>query len=300
MVEVTCRTVQGRFLLKPTVNLRSIVIGVLGRAQRLYPVDIHAFVFLSNHYHLLLSVENALQLSQFMNFLNSNLAREIGRLHDWRERFWGRRYQAIVISAEEASQVGRLQYLLSHGCKEGLVARPREWPGAQSVGALADGLALEGDWFNRTQENAARARGEVFDTLKYATRETVELSPLPCWQPLSRKQYQHRVRELIARIEAETASRHSREQSKPLGLKAIFSRHPHDRPSEIKKTWAPAFHAATNAARGELVGAYKLFVQGYREAAKRLREGDVRARFPGGSFPPRLPWVDWLLQPAPS
>jgi hypothetical protein len=49
-VEVTCRTIQGRFLLKPSDELREIVIGTLSRAQRLYPVDIHAFVFMSNHY----------------------------------------------------------------------------------------------------------------------------------------------------------------------------------------------------------------------------------------------------------
>jgi len=58
-VEVACRTLQGRFLLKPTDELRSVVIGVLGRAQRLYPVKLHVFVFLSNHYHLLLSVDSA-------------------------------------------------------------------------------------------------------------------------------------------------------------------------------------------------------------------------------------------------
>jgi len=87
---------QGRFLLKPTEELRSIIIGVLAKAQKLYPVDLHSFVFLSNHYHLLLSVDNALQLARFMNYLNSNLAREAGRLFKWREKFWGRRYQAIV------------------------------------------------------------------------------------------------------------------------------------------------------------------------------------------------------------
>ena len=81
LVEVTCRTVQGRFLLKPTEELKAIVIGVMARAQELYPVEIHAFVFPSNHYHLLLSVEDALQLARFMNYLNSNLAREAGRLH---------------------------------------------------------------------------------------------------------------------------------------------------------------------------------------------------------------------------
>ena len=94
LVEVTCRTMQCRFLLKPSDDLKSIIIGVLARAQRLYPVELHTFVFLSNHYHRLLSVDDAPRLARFMNFLNSNLAREAGRVHRWREKFWGRRYGA--------------------------------------------------------------------------------------------------------------------------------------------------------------------------------------------------------------
>jgi hypothetical protein len=42
-----------------------------------------------------------------MRYLNSNLARELGRLVDWRDKVWARRYQAIVISNEEAAQISR-------------------------------------------------------------------------------------------------------------------------------------------------------------------------------------------------
>jgi hypothetical protein len=53
-----------------------------------------------------------------MGHVNSNIAREISRLHGWRDKIWSRRYQAIVISGEEEAQVARLKYLLAHGCKE--------------------------------------------------------------------------------------------------------------------------------------------------------------------------------------
>jgi len=29
--------------------------------------------------------------------------REIGKLHDWREKFWARRYRSIVVSHEESA-----------------------------------------------------------------------------------------------------------------------------------------------------------------------------------------------------
>jgi REP element-mobilizing transposase RayT len=299
LVEVTCRTVQGRFLLRPSDELRSVVIGVLSRAQDFSPVEIHAFVFLSNHYHLLVSVEDADQLARFMNYLNSNLAREAGRLYGWREKFWGRRYQAIVVSEEEAAQVNRLRYLLSQGCKEGLVAGPRDWPGAQCVKALVEGGSLEGLWWDRTREYAARVRGESFHRLQYATRERIDLEPLPCWGDLSAGEPARRVGAVIERIEVETAARHVREGTRPLGVKAILAQDPHDRPRELEKVGAPAFHAATKAARRELVEAYGWFVGAYREAAGRLRQGHRKARFPQGSFPPRLPFVGWDAELAP-
>lgn len=44
LVEVTNRTIHGRMLLRPTKTFRLIVLGALGRAQRRYGVEIHAFV----------------------------------------------------------------------------------------------------------------------------------------------------------------------------------------------------------------------------------------------------------------
>ena len=291
LVEVTCRTIQGRYLLRPSEDLKSITIGILGRAQRLFQVEIHAFVFLSNHYHLLVSVRDAHQLACFMNYLNSNLAREAGRLHRWREKFWGRRYQAIVVSHEDAAQIERLRYILSHGCKEGLVARPRDWPGAHCVDALLASTPLTGLWFDRTREYSARIRGEPPSQLKYSTKEVVHLTPLPCWRHLSKGAYRRRVVRLVRQIETETADRHSREETRPLGQSAILGQDPRGRPNKVKRAAAPAFHAASRAVRNELRVAYAWFLSAYREASRSLRSGASMPRFPEGSFPPSLPFV---------
>src|SRR5512141_3362991 len=84
LVEVTCRTIQSRFLLKPTPGWTEIFVGALARAQRTYPVDVHAFVCLSNHFHLLVSPADARALAGFMRYLLSKLSIEAGRMHSWR------------------------------------------------------------------------------------------------------------------------------------------------------------------------------------------------------------------------
>jgi hypothetical protein len=44
MVEVTTRTMQGRLLLRPSPELTEIILGIIGKAQDMYGMAIHAFV----------------------------------------------------------------------------------------------------------------------------------------------------------------------------------------------------------------------------------------------------------------
>jgi hypothetical protein len=50
LIDVTDRTIHGRYLLLPSPRLKKIVLGALGRAQRLHGVRIIGFACLSNHY----------------------------------------------------------------------------------------------------------------------------------------------------------------------------------------------------------------------------------------------------------
>lgn len=290
LVEITCRTVQGRLLLRPSPLLNALALGVLARAARLYPVEVHAFAFLSNHYHLLLTVSSAQRLSAFMNYLNSNLAREAGRAAKWREKFWGRRYQAVLVASEPETQVARLRYLLAHGAKEGLVATPLDWPGAHAARALSTGDALVGRWHNRTLEFQARRRGLPLDAGAFVEPETLVLAPLPCWRDLSRSDRCNRARALLREIEAEARERAEATGRPPLGRSAVLAQNPHLEPNRMKKGPAPLVHASASSTRRALVAAYRRFADAYREAASRLRRGVRDAEFPVGSFPPALPF----------
>ena len=292
LVEVTCRTLHGRFLLRPSDKLAKLIVGILARAARRYEVEICAYVFLSNHCHLLLLPKNAFHLARFMNYVNANVAKEAGRLHGWREKFWGRRYRAIVVSHEGAAQVARLTYLLEQGCKEGLVASPRHWPGANSVRAMSTGSDPRGVWIDRTGQWHARQRGERPNELRFTEREVLKLHPIPCWADLEAHQVQARVRAMVHQIEAATEERHRVNGTAPLGVRAILEQSPHARPDRVDRSPAPRFHAANRQARLELLSAYSWFIAAYREASDVLRRGVRKAEFPTGCFPPPLAYVD--------
>jgi hypothetical protein len=298
-VEITCRTIGERYLLKPTRELKPIIIGVLGRAQRKNPLLIHDFVFMSNHYHMLVTPGSAFQMSRFVEFVNGNIAREAGRLIGWNQKFWARRYQAIVVSDEEEAQVERLRYLLSHGCKEGLVASPKDWPGANSVQALLNGTDMEGLWFNRTQEYNARLRGEKHDRLAYAEVERVFHAPFPPWAHLSRERHQETIAHMVADIEDEHARIHQRNNTEPAGIPYVLSLRHEDRPKESKRSPAPTFHAYAKKVRKAMEDAYRAFYNAFRAAADALKEGTLDAAFPEGCFPPGRPFVGPVPEMAP-
>jgi REP element-mobilizing transposase RayT len=285
LVEITNRTIHGRYLLKPNRRLREITLGALARAQQRYGVAIHAFVFLSNHYHLLISVTDARQMAAFVGYFESKLAKEVGRLTGWREKIWGRRYSAIPVSLEVQAQVGRLKYLLSQGVKEGLVLHPADWPGAQSVQALLEGAPLKGVWHDRTAEYLARQRGHRLVPEKLCIPEVIELSPLPCWVEESGANRRDLVRHLVAEIMADARA------SKPNYRKLLRGPRPTDRPRHSNRSPAPWFHCASKAVRLELRRAYSDFLDAYREAFRLLNDSIWSAAFPAGCFPPSRPFV---------
>lgn len=290
-LEVTNRTFQGRYLLLPRGEVRPIVLGALGRAQRRFGMPIHAFTFASNHFHILLTPRDAEHLADFMELFESKLAREMNRLYEWSGSLWDDRYHSIPIEADEETQIDRLRYILSHGVKENLVARAGDWPGANCVRALSEGETLQGKWYDRTAQYNASRWGREIDPEGFCAEEEVVLTPLPCWAHLSEEEIRDLVRGMIREIETVAASRHRAQGTRPAGVRAILAHHPHERPQKLGRSSRPWFHAKTREGRAWMREAYRLFAEAFRDAAQLLARGVLEPGFPEGSFPPGRPFV---------
>jgi len=298
VVEITIRTIGGRHLLRPSDDINEIILGILARAQQLCGIRIHAFVFMSNHYHLLVTIPNAHALARFECYLNGNLAKEAGRLHGWKDKFWSRRYRAIPI-LDDVAMVNRFEYLLSHGCKEGLVARPQDWPGVSSIRSILAGEPSRGFWFNRSAEWFARNRDPRPDRYEFATQYEVELSPIPCWEHLSRDEYRSRVRDLIDRIEEKTCTTNREAGIVPPGPAFVLAQDPHSHPDRPSRSPAPLCHTSLRALRREFISAYYAFKSAYIEASALFRSGNPDTNFPADCFPPPLPFTGLVENLAP-
>ena len=286
LVEITSRTLQGLFLLLPSAEVNDLILGVLGRAQTKYNVVLHAFCFMSNHFHLLASILGVDVMSLFVGYLKTNIAKEVGAVHDWEENFWGRRYHSASPSVAEHDQAARFRYILSNGCKEKLVASPLDWPGVSSAGALYRGeTTMQGTWNDRTAQYRSGGR-KLFPSI-----ETVHLTPLPFLQERSADEQRAYVVQTVHEIELETAEMHKQDGTRPMGADAVRRRNPYDKPLDFKTSRAPVIHAANPEDFWTMYKARKAKIEAYRVAAARLKQGETDVSFPEDCFPPRLPFV---------
>jgi hypothetical protein len=285
--EVTIETIQGRYLLRPTREVRDLVNGVLARAQARYRgVSVFAFVFTRDRAMLLLSSSVEDQLPRFMAYLKGGISRKLGRLLDWSGTMWAGRYRSTPILDEDAI-VERLRHVLSLGVDEGLVLSPRDWPGATCVPALLGSMKLEGTWIDRDHEASLRALGLEPPAAAYMHGYRVELTPIPGWEALPPAELAARYRAIIESIELEYLVVTGGEVVGPveLQLEDPFSR----RRSAWRRLRALC-HATCDAVKDAFRSGYRAFCSAFRSAAAALRgrhdaARELTAGFPAGSYP---------------
>ncbi len=314
---VTTRCTQGYALLRPSPQLNALILGCLARSLELHrgEVELHHYVFMSNHYHLLISTLNARAKSRFMCHLNSNLARELCRAWRWRDHVWEKRYASDVV-LDESALVATLKYIFKNSVKERLVEHPREWPGAHGWAPLCGGDAAYGEWVDRSALFFARQtqKGRHKTERDFTRRLEVRLCPPRCWGEMSDEDYRARCGRLAEEATAEALSGLAAEAEAQASARPISRRVSVDvglsegagaavrvrflgaegvcaqpvfeaRPS--KGLPRPLCRSRCPQLRAEFVSAYGEFKLLFQRASARLRAGVLReGRAPQVRFPP--------------
>lgn len=270
------RTRRGRHLLRPVPALTQGVLGALGRALEAFPVQLHAFVYLSNHAHLLLTIARAWMLAGFLRILNKGTGDVARSINGFSGPVWGRAHNAAVL--DDGASIEQLQYILANSVKEGLVDDPRHWPGPSSARALLDGVPLRGRWSSQTVPSL-RTAGSTLE------REyTISLAPLPCFSGLPADEQRARMRALADNAIA--MAQRDRGGRPPLGIAGILAADPlapHD--LEARKR-APVAHASDPY----LVLAYRdervRWANEFHRASREFRSHSPPETFPVDAFPP--------------
>ena len=287
---ITSRCTQGYGLLRPSAQVNKIIAGCLAHALTRHQgeIKLHHYVFMSNHLHIILSSASTHARSSFMCCFKGNLARELCRLHRWRDHLWEGRYKSYEILDEDAL-ISAYQYIFKNSVKEGLVSHPSHWPGLHGWAQLCGRREVIGEWVDRTGWCYAQKtlKGKTKTIRDFTHLLPVHLKRPAMWDHWTDEEYQARCLEWTAEAMKEIQSAREAQALAEangrmtaaerllalmccMGAEAVCEE-PVFKARETKRTPHPLCRARCPQRFAQYMSGYRAFKAAFLDASGRLR-----------------------------
>ena len=264
---VTRRCSERRFFLRPDPEVTGTFEYLLGLLSGKHGIEIHAYVVMSNHYHLVLTDVRG-RLPEFQRELNSLLARSINAFRDRWESLWNRDSYSAVALLEDGDVISKMAYTLVNPVAARLVNRARQWEGATSVGMR----------FGRARR-IARPHGFFGEEMPEEV-ELVLVRPR-CCDSMSDEGLRGVVEREVKRREAEHGQR-----GKAMGMAEVMRQDWNGCPDSFapRRGLRPTVAGANRWARIEALQRSAAWLRAYKEALARFVGGERDVEFPKGTW----------------
>lgn len=314
---ITRRCVQRRLLLTSSPIVDAIVRYCLALCLSESEVQLYAFVFESNHYHMLLGDPEG-KLSKFVERFDCLVARALNAHYGRGEAFWKPGSFNNTEIHDQETLIEKLVYVYLNPVKDGLVARPEQWPGLKSTpedmgrfeatvdkplcaffgGRRPDDWKPTGELTPRKQKQlearlrreANRARGakgkkkrRKRSTLPASATLEVQLPP----EVGDRDAFVAKVR---SRLELEITRVHMERELQGklsfMGAQRVLAQDPHQSAGDTFPTFArdPRISCVHTKLRIKLLLELKAWRAAYKAALAAWRSGKRKVVFPKGTY----------------
>ena len=131
VIYITARTEVGLPLVATHI-MNFFIWGILAKARSMHEVKVCHFLFMYNHLHMVLVVDNPEHVSEFMGYVKGEIAHAVNRLLGRRQRtIWCNGYDSpLLLTPADVMKYIRYTYL--NPVKASLVDRVKEYPGVSS------------------------------------------------------------------------------------------------------------------------------------------------------------------------
>jgi len=281
---VTNRTIEGRHFFAPRPEINALILACLGRALHRCGVELFAFIFMSNHFHILVRAPKE-NLHEFMGYFTGRLAWEVNRYHNRRGPLFGGRYHAVPVLDDEAL-LQQYVYIAANPLAAGLETS-LGWPGISSYASELSARPLVGHWLDREALRRMRRRDRAARPQEATVPYTIPITPLPRLAELTDAQRVEVLREAVVAREAEILERRATEGKHALlGAAEIVARGPEHRPATEPCSPQPRCHTECPNTRRAYLETVREVTSAYRRAMKRWRACQDGIVFPDGTIPP--------------
>lgn len=262
---LTRRCLERRFYLRPDPKTCQIFEYLLAVACQRFDIQVHAYVMMSNHYHLVVT-DPLGKLPDFQQYLNSLLARAINQYRSHWGQFWDREsYNAVELLDRDAI-LTRLAYTELNPVRAGLVAHPTAWLGPTSATLRFGHKRL----ISRPEGFFSPAMPQT------AALELVEPTTIDKQRAQShRDQVFSDIRQSI-----------NSDEPRARGMRFILQRDWKDRPTthEPRRKLCPRFASRCSELRIRALTEYRRWLDAYQSALQRFKSGQRQVLFPAGTF----------------
>jgi REP element-mobilizing transposase RayT len=272
---VTRRCAGRQFLLRPDRFVNDVLLYCLGHAAKKTGVQIHAFQFLSNHYHLVVSDPNGV-LPDFLHLFDSLVARILNRYRGRRENFWSCEHYSAVELLDDEAVVEKIIYTLTNVVAAGLVHKHDAWPGLTST---VD--RIEGDEYV-----VRRPKDGFFRRTTLPEEVRLRLTRPPCFRGQWLAKLRDRLETLVREREKEIRARFRREGREFLSRARVLEQDPTSAATSPEAFGArvPAVACKDPERRREEIRLLREFRHAHRKARDRFAKGERKVQFPHGTW----------------
>ncbi len=273
---VTRRCTQRQFLLKPTQLTTSIFIYCLAIAAEKTGMLVHSITVMGNHYHT--QVTDPLgQLPVFMTHFHKLVAKCINASMGRWENVWSSEKPSVVKLETEDDVLDNLAYIACNPVSAGIVDEPEKWPGLIAY--------LPGQMLTAHRPDVFfRKDGDMPDTA------SLTLTRPPQFCNLSNDAYMKKLSEKIDRKKKEAYEEMKTTGRSFMGRAAIMRQNPTDSPNtfETRRNLNPQVACKSKWHRIEALQRIKSFLQEYKEALRKWKDGYRNVVFPAGTYAMRI------------
>jgi putative transposase len=273
---VTRRCCQRMFLLSPSDLTNQLIRYCLALAANQTGVLLHAFCFMSNHWHGVVTDPNA-RLPEFLERFHRLFARAQNTALGRKENLWSSEKPSVVWLVSEEDAVHAIAYTIANPTAAGLVASPGEWPGVitREVGESMS-VDMPGVFFD--------AKGSLPAQIELKTH------PLKLASPASKNRLGPRLLAAIKAMVEDAQTSIAAAGMRFVGATTILLQSFSAIPSSIEPRLGhrPVASALASRDRARALDALKRFVLDYRRAWQAWRGGARATLFPPGTYALRV------------
>tara|TARA_R110002096_G_scaffold171490_6_gene344587 strand:+ start:52906 stop:53733 length:828 start_codon:yes stop_codon:yes gene_type:complete len=261
------------YLLRPSKAVNACIRYCLAIAQRRSGVLVHSVVFMSNHYHIIVTdIDGSLPL--FTEELNKQLARSLNRLHGRRENFFSSGDQTSQVAlVSEMDVLAKTVYALANPTKAMLVSHGSAWPG-ERIFCKGGYKAVKPKFFFRSADEGG----------KLPDRAVLTLTPPPIG--VQEQLCDDVVRKAASAREKQLRDRAYSKRLKFAGAAAVKAQNIYNSPKTpaSKGDINPRVACRDKWRRIEVLSRLASFVTDYREKREAFIAGDTSVVFPAGTY----------------